>query len=112
MWLKHLDENEGHQYTNRESGIPVIAWQFTKKNFSKGVPRWIRYTGEEGNLWDNRAVVLFSQYAGEVLGGHVQSSDGIVAVHENDYILQYGSYQYAAMNPDDFEQLFERVVGQ
>jgi len=40
----------------RKKPVVIEAWQFTKENFKKGAPHWIKHS--------NRKVELWSQYGG------------------------------------------------
>lgn len=44
----------------RKKPVIIDAWQFTKENYKKGVPQWIKESREKVTLW--------SQYAGDVIG--------------------------------------------
>ena len=93
----------------RKKPVAIEAWQFTKKNFAEGVPRWIRYIGEEGNLKDNKAVVLWSQYGGKVIAGEIKTLEGIMTVSENDWIIKGINGEFYPCKPDIFEATYEAV---
>ena len=75
------------------------AWQFTKENYKKGVPDWLR-------VWN---VSLWSQYGGDVIEGEIETIFGIMKVSENDYIVREEYMGLLVCNPFDFNMIYEKV---
>lgn len=73
-------------YTNKSDG--VIAWQFTKQNFSIGAPLFIRRYFIDGSESDAAVVHLWSQYGGEVIAGELNINGAVVPIYEGDYIVK------------------------
>ena len=84
----------------RKKSVKVDAWQFTKKNFSKGAPEFIRHA-------KGKPVTLYSQYGGEVIYGEIETLEGIMHISENDYIIKGVSGEIYACKPDIFMQTYE-----
>lgn len=83
----------------------IEAWQFTRYNFSKGIPRWIEYVGRERN----QNIKLWSQYGGEIIGGEIKTLEGVMKVSENDYIIKGVHGEFYPCKPDIFEETYEPV---
>lgn len=86
----------------RKKPVVIEAWQFTKKNFTKGAPDFIRYAY-------NKPVTLYSQYAGEVIYGEIETLEGKMKVSENDYIIKGVQGEFYPCKPDIFEATYEMV---
>lgn len=89
-------------HTYRKKPVVIEAWQFTKNNFSEGVPYFIRHA-------ENKPVTLYSQYAGEVIYGEIQTLEGVMKVSENDYIIKGIKGEFYPCKPDIFEETYEMV---
>jgi len=85
----------------RKKPVVIDAWQFTKKNYSEGAPRWIRHSDDKVRLW--------SQYGGKVIGGRIEKLEGVHTVSENDYIIRGVAGEFYPCKPGIFEQTYERV---
>ena len=84
----------------RKKPVVIDAWQFTKKNFKEGVPLEFRIYG---------VVNLFSQYAGDVIGGEIKTLEGIMTITENDWIIKGINGEVYPCKPDIFEKTYEKV---
>ncbi|MGE8004034.1 hypothetical protein [Lysinibacillus sp. NPDC093216] len=87
----------------RKKSVIIDAWQFTKKNFSKGVPRFIRHA-------KGKPVTLYSQYAGKVIYGEIETLEGVMHVSENDFIIKGVAGEFYTCKPDIFEAIYEEVT--
>lgn len=87
----------------RKKPVVIDAWQFTKKNFSKGAPEFIRHA-------KGKPVTLYSQYAGKLIYGEIETLEGTMRVSENDYIIKGVNGEFYPCKPDIFEQTYEEVV--
>ncbi len=85
----------------RKKPVVVEAWQFTKENYRKGVPPWIKQS--------NRKVELWSQYGGDVIGGEIETLEGKYQVSENDYIIKGVKGELYPCKPDIFHKTYEEV---
>ena len=65
-------------YKSNRTHALVHAWQFTKQNYTIGVPHILR----------SKYLYTYSQYGGHVIGGAIEIEKGSVALHENDFILR------------------------
>lgn len=86
----------------RKKPVVIEAWQFTKENFSKGAPQFIKFA-------QNNPVTLYSQYGGEVIYGEIQTLEGLMQVSEGDYIIKGVKGEFYPCKPDIFEETYERV---
>lgn len=86
----------------RKLPVEIDAWQFTKKNYSKGAPSFIK------NALNN-PVSLFSQYGGDVIYGEIETLEGTMRLLENDYIIKGIKGEFYPCKPDIFEQTYEIV---
>lgn len=84
----------------RKKPVVIEAWQFTKKNFHEGVPRWIK---------NNASVVLFSQYGGEVIGGDIITLEGTMIISEDDFIIKGVQGEFYPCKPDIFFATYDKV---
>lgn len=89
-------------YKYRKKPAVIEAWQFTKKNFSKGAPEFIRHAL-------NKPVTLYSQYAGEVIYGEIKTLEGNMKVSENDYIIKGVQGEFYPIREDIFKKTYEKV---
>ncbi len=87
----------------QKKSVIIEAWQFTRYNFSKGIPRWIEYVEQERN----QNVQLWSQYGGEIIGGEIKTLEGNMKVSENDYIIKGVHGEFYPCKPDIFEETYE-----
>ena len=86
----------------RKKPVAIEAWHFTKKNFSKGIPHFIKHAS-------NKPVTLYSQYGGEVIGGEIKTLEGEMKVSENDYIIKGVNGEFYPCKPDIFEKTYDKV---
>lgn len=84
----------------RKKPVVIDAWQFTKENYLKGAPQFIRQARDIG---------LWSQYGGDVIGGEVKTLEGVMAISENDYIIKGVQGEFYPCKPDIFEATYEVV---
>lgn len=77
--------------------VTIEAWQFTKANYSEGVP----------NKFRNRNVSLWSQYGGDVIGGEIETLEGKHTVSENDWIICGVKGEFYPCKPDIFEMTYD-----
>lgn len=92
--------------------IEIDAWQFTKQNFKKGVPRWIDHLprNQNGREELNPNVSLWSQYGGDIIGGTITLPyGGDVLVSEGDYIIRDSHGNIHPCEPDFFHENYEPV---
>lgn len=66
----------------------VMAWQFTKENYSLGAPSFIRRHFITGSDSDTAVVHLWSQYGGDVIGGELNINGVVIPIYEGDYIVK------------------------
>ena len=83
----------------RKKPVVIDAWQFTKANYTKGAPSFLRNT--EGS------VVLWSQYGGDVIEGWIETLEGKMRVSENDFIIKGVNGEFYPCKPDIFEKTYE-----
>ena len=57
--------------------VTIQAWQFTKENYTKGVPYIFR----------SKNVSYWSQYGGKVIGGEIKTLEGVMEISENDWVI-------------------------
>ncbi|MGO5010802.1 hypothetical protein ACTQ5K_02790 [Niallia sp. Sow4_A1] len=81
--------------------VVVEAWQFTKKNFAKGVPEFILYAPD-------KPITLFSQYAGSVIYGELKTPDGLIKINEGDYIVKDEQGEPQHWRQKLFESTYEK----
>lgn len=91
----------------RKKPVEVEAWQFTKKNFADGAPRFIRHSN--GYDDDSKLVSLWSQYGGDIIGGRIKTLEGEMTVSENDFIIKGVNGEFYPCKPDIFEKTYEFV---
>jgi hypothetical protein len=88
----------------RKKPVVIEAWHFTKKNFTKGAPDFIKHA-------PNKPVTLYSQYGGDIIYGEIQTLEGEMKVSENDYIIKGVQGEFYPCKPDIFKATYE-VVGE
>ncbi|NLV87641.1 MAG: hypothetical protein GX025_10585 [Clostridiales bacterium] len=81
----------------RTKPVTVDAWQFSKRNYQKGLPREFR----------SPLVRLWSQYGGEVISGEIETLEGIMTISENDYIIKGVENEFYPFKPDIFKKTYE-----
>lgn len=86
----------------RKKPVEIEAWQFTKKNFAKGIPEFIR-------LAKNKPVTLYSQYAGEIIFGEIETLEGKMKISENDWIIKGVNGEFYPVKPDIFKKTYENL---
>lgn len=82
----------------RKKPVVIEAWQFTKENYGEGAPRFIRQA---------KSVDLWSQYGGDIIGGKIETLEGVMAISENDYIIKGVQGEFYPCKPDIFEATYE-----
>lgn len=90
----------GENVKYRKKPVVIEAWQFSKRNFSNGIPTFIRKSSD---------IALYSQYAGDVIFGEIKTLEGVMNVSENDYIIQGVQGEFYPCKPDIFESTYEKV---
>jgi len=85
----------------RKKPVVIDAWQFTKENYKKGVPYWIKHSNRKADLW--------SQYGGDVIEGEIETLEGSYTVSENDYIIKGVKGEIYPCKPDIFQMTYELV---
>lgn len=83
----------------RKKPVVIEAWKFTKENYRKGAPDFVRES--------DGAVVLFSQYGGDMIGGDISTLEGNLTISENDYIIKGVQGEFYPCKPDIFEAIYE-----
>ena len=84
----------------RKKPVVIDAWQFTKENYKEGAPLFIRQAND---------VELWSQYGGDVIGGEIETLEGVMTISENDYIIKGVHGEFYPCKPDIFEATYEVV---
>ena len=79
----------------------IDAWQFTKKNFKKGIPDFIWFA-------PYKPVNLWSQFGGDVISGEIKRDYGVVEVHENDFIVKKDGKFYV-YEPEFFKAVYKKA---
>lgn len=85
---------ENMNYTKRP--VTIQAWQFTKENYTKGVPHILR----------SKNVSYWSQYGGEVIGGEIKTLEGVMEISENDWVICGVNGEFYPCKPDIFEKTY------
>lgn len=85
----------------RKKPVVIEAWQFTKENFKKGTPHWIRNSDRKVELW--------SQYGGDVIEGEIETLEGLYKVVENDWIIKGVKGELYPCKPDIFKETYDKV---
>ncbi len=83
----------------RKKPVEISAWQLTKENFAKGVPCIFR----------DEKIEYFSQNGGEVVGGEINTLEGVMTISENDWIIQGVNGEFYPCKPDIFEKTYDKV---
>ena len=81
-------------YTKRL--VTIQAWQFTKENYTKGVP----------HIFRSKNVSYWSQYGGEVIGGEIKTLEGVMEISENDWVICGVNGEFYPCKPDIFEKTY------
>nr|DAK06761.1 MAG TPA: PGDYG protein [Caudoviricetes sp.] len=81
-------------YTKRP--VTIQAWQFTKENYTKGVP----------HIFRSKNVSYWSQYGGEVIGGEIKTLEGVMEISENDWVICGVNGEFYPCKPDIFEKTY------
>jgi len=81
-------------YTKRP--VTIQAWQFTKENYTKGVP----------HIFRSKNVSYWSQYGGEVIGGGIKTLEGVMEISENDWVICGVNGEFYPCKPDIFEKTY------
>lgn len=85
---------ENMNYTKRP--VTIQAWQFTKENYTKGVP----------HIFRSKNVSYWSQYGGEVIGGEIKTLEGVMEISENDWVICGVNGEFYPCKPDIFEKTY------
>jgi hypothetical protein len=81
----------------RKKPVVIQAWQFTKNNYKYGVPLEFK----------NDTVSLWSQFGGDVIGGEIETLEGVHTVSENDWIIKGVKGEFYPCKPDVFEMTYD-----
>lgn len=84
----------------KKKPVEISAWQFNKENYKKGAPNEIRYA---------KNITLFSQYGGSVIGGEIETLEGVMNVSEDDWIIRGVQGEFYPCKPDIFAATYEAV---
>ena len=84
----------------RKKPVVIDAWQFTKENYKEGAPLFIRQAKD---------VELWSQFGGDVIGGEIETLEGVMTISENDYIIKGVHGEFYPCKPSIFEATYEVV---
>ncbi|HHF6601944.1 TPA: hypothetical protein ACPP6V_001282 [Haemophilus influenzae] len=76
--------------------VTIQAWQFTKENYTKGVP----------HIFRSKNVSYWSQYGGEVIGGEIKTLEGVMEIPENDWVICGVNGEFYPCKPDIFEKTY------
>lgn len=85
----------------RKKPVVVEVWQFTKENYIEGVPQHIRQAIRDG------VITLYSQHGGAVIGGSIETLEGVDTVSENDWIIQGVHGEFYPCKPDIYAETYE-----
>lgn len=85
----------------RKKPVVIEAWQFSKGNYNKGAPDFIR---------SEKTVTLWSQYGGEVIGGEIETLEGEMTISENDYIIKGINGEFYPIKADIFRKTYDKVI--
>ena len=81
-------------YTKRP--VTIQAWQFTKENYTKGVP----------HIFRSKNVSYWSQYGGKIIGGEIKTLEGAMEISENDWVICGVNGEFYPCKPDIFEKTY------
>lgn len=84
----------------RKKPVVIEAWQFSKVNYNKGAPDFIRL---------EKTITLWSQYGGDVIGGEIETLEGEMTISENDYIIKGVNGEFYPCKPDIFAKTYDLV---
>lgn len=84
----------------RKKPVVIEAWKFSKENYSKGAPDFIRA---------EKTVSLWSQYGGDVIGGEIETLEGEMQISEGDYIIKGVNGEFYPCKPDVFAKTYDKV---
>lgn len=76
--------------------VTIQAWQFTKENYTKGVP----------HIFRSKNVSYWSQYGGKVIGGEIKTLEGVMEISENDWVICGVNGEFYPCKPDIFEKTY------
>ena len=85
----------------RKKPVVIDAWQFTKENYKEGAPLFIRQAKD---------VALWSQYGGDVIGGEIETLEGVMTISENDYIIKGVQGEIYSIKEDIFQKTYDKVI--
>ena len=81
----------------KKKPVVIDAWQFTKDNYSIGLPPEFKHP----------AVVLWSQYGGDTIGGEIKTLEGVLTISENDWIIRGLKGEYYPCKPSIFQETYD-----
>ncbi len=91
----------------------IEAWQFTKENFEKGVPDWIKSANCYTKLWRKYSENFVGGYGfattKEIIGGEIDTSLGAYEVHETDYIVKVDDNELSVCDAYEFKNEYEKL---
>ena len=76
--------------------VTIQAWQFTKENYTKGVP----------HIFRSKNVSYWSQYGGKDIGGEIKTLEGVMEISENDWVICGVNGEFYPCKPDIFEKTY------
>ena len=82
----------------RKKPVVIEAWQFTRANYDDGAPDFIRREA---------SVTLWGQHGGRVIGGEIDTLEGVMDISENDWIIKGVKGEFYPCKPDIFEATYE-----
>lgn len=85
----------------RKKPVVIDAWQFTKENYKEGAPLFIRQAKD---------VELWSQFGGDVIGGEIETLEGVMTISENDYIIKGVYGEFYPIKADIFQKTYDKVI--
>lgn len=85
----------------RKKPVVIDAWQFTKENYKVGAPLFIRQAKD---------VELWSQHGGDVIGGEIETLEGVMTISENDYIIKGLHGEIYPIKEDIFQKTYDKVI--
>lgn len=86
-------------YKYKKKPVVIDAWQFTKENYKKSVP----------HIFRDPSISYWSQYGGNVIGGEIETLEGIMTISENDWIIKGVNGEFYPCKPDIFEKTYEKA---
>ncbi len=109
MFDEYLTYPEDRVFSGYKKVDAFKVWQFTKENYSLGVPIFIKEIKVENldNKYDRDNIVLWSHHGGEVISGELRIvGKKIKSINENDYIVKDKNNKFKIYNPKEFKKIF------